>query len=234
MSVGEENFNLSEGCVVFLGKGTEYHYRPLGKEWIVDWLEFDYSPDMDCGGLFLSKKFVMIKPAPRHMSSYRGILSEICVDFSRDDPAAVYDLSAKVYSLIMRLSCELLDAPAVSHKINMTAAAVISYINENYMNDITLADICKAAGGISEQYLCRLFKQTTGMRPIEYILKKRIGVARSHLERTDMPISEVVAKSGFNNTSYFYRNFKKFTGKSPLAYRQTAMGICDTETPDEE
>ncbi len=225
ISVGEEDFDLPEGCVFFLGKGAEYHYKPVAGEWIVDWLEFDYSPAMENGALFLSKKFVIIKPSDGSIGMYRDVLRGICSDLSRDDAASEYESSAKVYALIMRLSCELLSVPAVRHKINPTAEAVISYINENYMNDITLADLCEASGGISEQYLCRLFKQTTGMRPIEYILKKRIGIARSLLERTDMPIADVVMKSGFNNISYFYRNFKKFTGKSPIAYRHSVMGV---------
>jgi len=102
---------------------------------------------------------------------------------------------------------------------------VLSYIDENYSNEITLEHLCTAAGGLSEQYLCRLFKSTVGQRPIEYILRKRIDIARAYLDKTDLAISDIAEKCGFHNTSYFYRNFKKFTGTSPLTYRQNSLRV---------
>ena len=112
---------------------------------------------------------------------------------------------------------------------------IIDFINEHYSEEISLDMLCEAAGGLSEQYLCRLFKHNIGMRPVEYILKKRIGIARSYLEKTDLPINDIAQLTGFNNTSYFYRNFKKFTGTSPLSYRQTALGLKqENENPDKD
>ncbi|MBE6541049.1 MAG: helix-turn-helix domain-containing protein [Ruminococcaceae bacterium] len=223
IAFGEEIFEIKQGCGIFIAKGTEYNYRPLGNEWTVDWLEFEYSSAMESEGLFLEKKFAMF--SLKDSDAYREKISDICAEIALGRPRMEYAASAKMYSFIMDLCCEMIAVPTFPAKVNPAIDAIIDYINENYMNEISLADLCRAAGGMSEQYLCRLFKHSTGMRPVEYILKKRIDIARSHLEKTDMPISEVVVRSGFNNTSYFYRNFKKFTGKSPLLYRQRAMGI---------
>ena len=43
--------------------------------------------------------------------------------------------------------------------------------------------------------------------------------------REDLSINDIAVRCGFNNTSYFYRNFKKFTGTSPLTYRQNALNV---------
>ena len=227
ITVNDETFEIPVGCGFYLGRGVEYHCRPMEHEWIVDWVEFDYSSAMESGGLFLSNKFSLIRLADSqtYRNKIRGIYDEISL--GKEDSA--YVVSAKMYSLLIDLSCELISVSAAPVKKNQAIDAIIEYVNENYMNEITLSSLCEVAGGISEQYLCRLFRQTLRMRPIEYILKKRIAIARSYLEKTDMPISEVVVKSGFNNMSYFYRNFKRFTGKSPLSYRQIAMGIKDAE-----
>lgn len=223
ITVNDETFEIPVGYGFYLGRGVEYHYRPQGNDWRVDWIEFDYTSAMESDGLFISQKFALIQLAD--VQSYREKIRSIYDEISIGKANSAYIASAKMYSLLIDLSCEMISVPAAPVKKSPAIDAIIEYINDNYMNEITLAELCEAAGGISEQYLCRLFKQATRMRPIEYILKKRIGIARSYLEKTDMPISEIVARSGFNNTSYFYRNFKRFTGKSPLSYRQSAMGI---------
>ncbi|MBR3997347.1 MAG: helix-turn-helix transcriptional regulator, partial [Clostridia bacterium] len=140
-----------------------------------------------------------------------------------------FTASALLYQLLIRLNRDEANIAGGREKVNHTISDVLSYISENYTATITLENLCEAAGGLSEQYLCRLFKQSTGMRPMEYILKKRISAARSYLENTDMPISEIAVLTGFHNTSYFYRNFKKFTGMSPLVCRQNAYGKAVSE-----
>ena len=64
---------------------------------------------------------------------------------------------------------------------------------------------------------------------MEYMLCRRVSAARVYLETTDLPISDVAARSGFHNTSYFYRSFRKFVGMSPLAYRQVCLGMEEDE-----
>ena len=134
-----------------------------------------------------------------------------------------YTASALFYQLLIRLNRDA-DNIIGMENMNPAVSEMLLYINENYTEKITLEQLCSISGGLSEQYICRLFKENTGMRPMEYVLKKRISAARSYLENTDMPITDIALLTGFHNTSYFYRNFKKFTGMSPLLCRQNAYG----------
>ena len=153
--------------------------------------------------------------------AFRDIYNAITLDPTYGNMKA----SGELYRFLIEYNRQISEIPDVTEKSNRIINRIVDFINEHYSEDITLEKLCEAAGGLSEQYLCRLFKQNVGMRPIEYILKKRIGIARSYLEKTDLPINDIAQMTGFNNTSYFYRNFKKFTGTSPLNYRQTALGI---------
>jgi AraC-like DNA-binding protein len=162
----------------------------------------------------------------RH-GEYRGVLSEIYDAVTLDALGGESRASAELYGLLVLLNAVLNGGGRRTVQQNPAMEAIIAYIDENYTNDITLDQLCRAAGGLSEQYLCRLFKQSTGMRPMEYMLRRRISAARTYLERSDMTIAEVAIASGFRNTSYFYRSFRKLTGKSPLVYRQYVLGAED-------
>ncbi|MBN2068923.1 MAG: AraC family transcriptional regulator [Opitutales bacterium] len=72
----------------------------------------------------------------------------------------------------------------------------------------------------SADYLSHLFHQSTGEKLIPYIQRKRIESAKLALETTPLYISEIAWSSGFADPAYFARIFKRFTGKTPQAYRE--------------
>jgi AraC-like DNA-binding protein len=71
---------------------------------------------------------------------------------------------------------------------------------------------------VSEVYIRRIFKERFSMTPKEYLQRLRIDYARKLLSYGCISISEVAAKSGFNDEKYFSSAFKKDVGKSPSAY----------------
>jgi AraC-like DNA-binding protein len=64
------------------------------------------------------------------------------------------------------------------------------------------------------------FFDTFKTSPGKWLMTKRLEYARLLIETTKAPISEIVAKAGFRNTSHFVRIFKDTYGKPPLQYRQ--------------
>lgn len=74
---------------------------------------------------------------------------------------------------------------------------------------------------LSESRFSHLFKECTGESPKRYLLRVRLGKAQELLESTDLPVSLVSEAAGFADQNYFSRVFKRFVGKSPLAYRAT-------------
>lgn len=111
--------------------------------------------------------------------------------------------------------------PPLSEK-NKLASEIIEYIGKNYTAIATLEEI---AGKfyITKYYLCRLFKEYTGMSVFAYINTQRIQSACDTLARTKEPVSKIAAQAGFHSSMYFCRMFKAVTGTTPLAYRRQHM-----------
>lgn len=97
---------------------------------------------------------------------------------------------------------------------------VMSFIAENYAEDIKLAELAEAAG-MSNFHFAREFKRTTGTTPHQYLIKFRIDRAKSLLVDKHLSLVEVGLRSGFSHQSHFTRLFRKVTGATPHAYRLT-------------
>lgn len=74
--------------------------------------------------------------------------------------------------------------------------------------------------GRSHEHVCRTCKAVTGMTPSEYINKIRLEYAGHLLRSDEVSIDDVVDDCGFENTSYFYRLFRRQFGTTPKAYRR--------------
>ncbi|WP_224823428.1 AraC family transcriptional regulator [Cognatishimia sp. MH4019] len=76
-----------------------------------------------------------------------------------------------------------------------------------------------AAAGRSHEHVCRTCKAVTGLTPSEYINQVRIEYAAHLLRSDERAIDDVVDACGFDNSSYFYRLFRRQYGTTPRKYR---------------
>lgn len=95
---------------------------------------------------------------------------------------------------------------------------VLEYIDEYLNQDIRLADLAQLLG-ISQFHFSRLFKQSVGTAPYQYLLQQRIERAKQLLKKTDKSIVEIAFLCGFNSHSHLSQQFRQFTGMTPKAYR---------------
>lgn len=98
-----------------------------------------------------------------------------------------------------------------------------NYIRENLSYELDMAELA-AAFNYSEKYLGRLFKQRTGHTVKEYCNRIRISQARALLTDTALSVADIASQVGFNNITYFDRQFQKTVGISPRAYRNSLRG----------
>jgi AraC family transcriptional regulator len=95
---------------------------------------------------------------------------------------------------------------------------VIEYINENLEHDLSL-DAIAATIGMSSYHFARMFKQSIGLAPHQYVIERRLKQAQVLLTTTELTILEVSFRVGFKSQSHFTRLFRKLTGITPRAYR---------------
>ena len=95
---------------------------------------------------------------------------------------------------------------------------VLKYVENNYPEKITIADIAEVAG-FSESHFMRYFKETMGTSFIDYLKDYRLTMAARLLQSSDNAIIDIASDVGFDNISYFNRAFKAKYGVSPRNYR---------------
>lgn len=98
---------------------------------------------------------------------------------------------------------------------------IIDYINRNFNKNITL-DLVALEIGLSPQYLSKIFKEQYGSTFIEFITLKRLKYAEELLSKGNRNIKEISKLTGYEDSNYFCRVFKKETGKSPKQFRNAA------------
>ena len=89
-----------------------------------------------------------------------------------------------------------------------------STFTDNGLHVADLAALC----GISEVYFRRLFLNTFGVSPKEYIIQKRIEYAKTMLRSGDFSISEIATLCGYIEPCHFSREFTKRVGIPPRQY----------------
>ncbi|WP_312431465.1 AraC family transcriptional regulator [Lacrimispora sp.] len=101
--------------------------------------------------------------------------------------------------------------------INPIVCEIISYVDNHYTGCISLADLSKHVS-YNGTYLSRLFKQTMGISLSEYIMQRRIDMAK-HLIDNGSPLTKACMDAGFCDYANFSRSFKAQQGCSPKKYQ---------------
>jgi transcriptional regulator of acetoin/glycerol metabolism len=96
---------------------------------------------------------------------------------------------------------------------------VVEHVDLNLGANICLEDLADAAG-LSVHHFARAFKQTMGLSPHRYLVQQRVERAAELLGTTDRPLSQIALDVGFADQSHLSRNFTRFTGSTPNAFRR--------------
>jgi AraC-like DNA-binding protein/ligand-binding sensor protein len=106
-----------------------------------------------------------------------------------------------------------------AHITNFNVEAAKEFIYTHFHEEITLDSLAQHIG-LSESHLSRIFHKTVGVGFPHYLNLIRLGEAKKLLSITDLPITEIAFKVGFNNLPNFNRVFKAFEKCSPRQYRK--------------
>jgi len=132
--------------------------------------------------------------------------------------------------MIQELIVRLLQTKAKAFLLNDTDGIfndtrigfVIKYIKQNLTNKDITVDLLAEKACMSASHFHKKFKNTLGVSPIDYINSEKIKFSKKLIKETkDLRMSEIAFKSGFNNTSYFNRQFKKMELMTPQQFKNS-------------
>jgi AraC family transcriptional regulator len=93
------------------------------------------------------------------------------------------------------------------------------FVDANISKEIGISELATLVG-LSQFYFIRAFKHTVGLSPYQYVLSKRISVAKEMLSTRDRSIADVALAVGFSDASQLNRVFRKLIGVTPTAFRR--------------
>jgi AraC family transcriptional regulator len=96
---------------------------------------------------------------------------------------------------------------------------VLDYIDAGLTEDIKLADLAELLG-MSPFHFGRMFKQSLGISPHQYVIQQRVERAKRLLKQTDQAIIDIALDCGFNSHSHLSKQFRQVTGLTPREFRR--------------
>lgn len=105
-----------------------------------------------------------------------------------------------------------------------TLQQVVEYIMENLETELALAELATVAN-LSPSHFARLFKQSTGVPPHQYVIQRRIEAAKHLLQQGENSVGEIAYRVGFANPSHLSYHFKRVTGIMPKTLLQDSKNL---------
>ncbi|NLK04381.1 MAG: AraC family transcriptional regulator [Clostridiales bacterium] len=229
--IGKTTYHLQEGDILIIPPG-ELHELVApsdGSRWI---LLFDYSLISSLKGItniftvLNQPRLITIRNTNKTNEMLRTIFDEITLEYNSDNTLkeiAIYSLIIKMFVVLGRKymntenifpDVKLNKQKEYIEKFNL----IFDYINENYMEDISLDTIADVAG-FSKFHFSRLFKQFTNISFYDYLNQRRVKEAEKLLLNPNLSITEVAMRSGFSSISTFNRVFKSFKECTPTEFK---------------
>lgn len=117
------------------------------------------------------------------------------------------------------LSCnKVFNESDIASKINQATISIMENIS-TVTPETLAAEICMGYSNFR-----KIFKKYTGFAPLQYIQEVKINLAKEMLTHTNKTIKEIALELGFENNDYFFTDFRRTAGVTPVNYRKITQG----------
>lgn len=127
----------------------------------------------------------------------------------------------KASSLLSLIFAEIYKENIKIYEKNPKIDLSIKYVEENYLKKDFSLQIASQKSFVSETYFRKLFRETFGISPKQYVIKRRIKHAASLIVAGYYSLSEIADICGYSDYKHFSSEFKKIIGVSPSEYSYT-------------
>jgi AraC-like DNA-binding protein len=214
---------LGEGDAFLYFPGQEQCYYSSEEEpWEIRWVHFygrgmaEYLMDMG----FHHSPIHTMKRKGRLEKDLHRLLLEL-ENYRLLRPAVISEKTYRIVSGFVELAEPLRTRKSPDKR--EAVAALLNELEASSAKEFVLEEWA-AKAGLSVYYFCRVFKQTTGMTPLEFVTLCRLQAAKQQLlERPEQQVADIARRCGYDNPSYFNRRFMESEGMTPTDYRRLML-----------
>lgn len=213
-TVGGRTFSIKAGDLFAAFPNRRIYYKAdPGSVWSIGWVSVAAERFEDYLALtgITEENPVVRVPDPKALS---GLIDSLLDAIPTETLRSKFTCSSLLYRLLELLSPT--DSPAVRRDYIDEA---IFFMSNNYINTITAKELADRLG-LEPSYFARLFKKRTGLPPLNWLCRFRLGKAVELLKSTDLRISEIALSVGFPDPLYFTRRFTERYGIPPSEMRK--------------
>ncbi len=235
VQIGTDVIDVSRGAIIYVPPSMMFRADAKGGNASVRGIIFDISIieenmhafDSELFDMFYiqSKNKLTVFESGHPVHKTLAVLIDECYEeYSAREVCYMLPIRARIYLMmtsLLRFYCgskNELDR-MIYHNV-LRLRPVLNYITESFVDKIYIEKLSDMIG-VSPDYFTKMFKESVGKTPIDYINAMRINYAMELLVTTDMPVADIAEKIGFCNPNYFHKIFKQYMDISPLAYRKS-------------
>lgn len=216
---GSQTMVASAGQLGFLNCHEPHEYHTIGNTEFV-WLHLDGSNTAYFYEQAVQMHGGFVFDTPYAEQIKNGIY-EIVFAFRNEQTLSEVRLSQKLYTLLTAM-VDTASQEAGQTEENDTVSKAMHFIQEQYMNPISLLDVATHVN-MSQFHFSRLFKKDCGYSPHEYLILTRLNRAKHLLKTTGLPVKVIAQKVGYQNVSSFTNAFTDRVGISPTLFRKYSI-----------
>lgn len=205
-------FSVKKGDVLYIPKNLRYSQTSHSETiYAVHFINYSFSA---------KNTFEILTPDDTEY--VENIIHRMYDEWKEKKQGYRYKCTSLFYSLIYYLNCHAvantIDNITTSNKIKKALDYIHVHFRSEEISISSLADMCC----VSETYFRKQFKSIYSMSPNQYIINLRLENASQLLQSGLYTVAEAAEKSGFNDTKYFSRVFKKHFGQSPREFQKNS------------
>ena len=218
LTIGGETFSLSKGECFFIDcKQSHFYKGDPDDPWDVMWVHFNGATSRQYYEYFLSQSKNTFRP-PSFDRVVSAITEIIRINETKNQSSEI--LSSKLIVDLLTIALTVSSGEQqFDSALKQKLAGVHSFIDDHFSEDLSLEKL-SSQFYISKFYLTREYKKIYGMTIFQHIITSRINYGKKLLRFSDKSIEEIAHLCGFNDQSYFARQFKKAENLTCFSYRK--------------
>lgn len=207
-------YNVSGGDIIVVNSGQIHAVERIEGEGSTYCLQI--SPEFPCTNHGFQNH---IKNVPELEMYFENILNEYKMRNKGYEMAAMGNVCILLSHIQRNFHSEEYTMDNYTFSRREKIGNIIKFISENLEKKITTKTLCEEFF-VSESHMCHFFKSQTGQSVTEYINRLKVEKSKILLKDTDMSVTDIAMQTGFEDSCYFTRVFKKYAEKTPLQYRK--------------